>query len=182
MSTFGLWPDATSMVSAYRPLKNRVFDLYYIKARNVPPRVNSVPSNETLRFLSAHRNGIDGTPLCVALIADQNPPVDAQSRWVPFLHHPTVFFHGAEKIARKFAMPVYYMRVRKVGRGRWEQTFEPIWDGTSPTSDYEITGRYADLLEEDIRRQPELWLWSHRRWKRKPEGQDAVEYYAKYGK
>jgi KDO2-lipid IV(A) lauroyltransferase len=180
-STFGLWRDASAMVSAYRPLKNRVFDLYYIKARNLPPRVNSVPSNEILRFLSAHRDGLDGMSLGVALIADQNPPLDAQSRWVPFLHHPTVFFHGGEKIARKFALPVYYMRVRKVGRGMWEQTFELIWDGTSPTSDYEITGRYAQLLEDDIRRTPELWLWSHRRWKRKPEGDDAREYYAKYG-
>jgi KDO2-lipid IV(A) lauroyltransferase len=72
------------------------------------------------------------------------------------------------------------MRVRKVGRGMWEQTFELIWDGVSPTSDYEITGEYARLLEEDIRRTPELWLWSHRRWKRKPEGDDAKAYYEKF--
>ncbi|MDR1671121.1 MAG: lysophospholipid acyltransferase family protein [Alistipes sp.] len=181
LSAFGLYRDASAMVSAYRPLKNRVFDLYYIKVRNVPPRVNSVPSSETLRFLSAHRDGIDGSSLSVALIADQIPPIDAQSRWVKFLNHPTVFFHGGEKIARKFAMPVYYMRVRKVGRGMWEQTFDLIWDGVSPTSDYDITGAYARLLEEDIRRTPELWLWSHRRWKWGPQGDDARAYEEKYG-
>ena len=180
-STFGLYRDATAMVSAYRPLKNKVFDMYYKRARNRLPRINSVPSNETLRFYMGHRDGVDGSPLCVALIADQNPPLDAQSRWVPFLNHPTIFFHGGEKIARKFALPVYYMRIRKTGRGRWEQTFELIWDGTSPTSDYEITGEYARLLEDDIRREPSLWLWSHRRWKRKPAGEDAREYNEKYG-
>jgi KDO2-lipid IV(A) lauroyltransferase len=180
-SAFGLYRDATAMVSAYRPLKNRAFDLYYKRVRNLPPRVNSVPSNEILRFYSANRGGIDGSGVCIALIADQNPPLDAQSRWVPFLHHPTVFFHGGEKIARKFSLPVYYMRIRKKGRGMWEQTFEEIWDGVSPTTDYEITGRYAELLEEDIRREPSLWLWSHRRWKRKPEGDDAREYYERYG-
>jgi KDO2-lipid IV(A) lauroyltransferase len=180
-STFGLYRDSSAMVSAYKPLTSPVFDLYYRRARNAPPRVNSVPSSEILRFISAHRGGIEGRGVGIALIADQNPPVDAQSRWVRFLNHPTVFFHGGEKIARKFALPVYYTRIRKTGRGRWEQTFEQIWDGVSPTSDYEITGRYADLLEEDIRRRPELWLWSHRRWKRRPEGDDAAKYAAQYG-
>ncbi len=179
--TFGLYRDSSAMVSAYRPLKSRVFDMYYRKVRICPPRVNTVPSSEVLRFYMAHKGGIDGSSLCITLIADQNPPLDAQSRWVPFLNHPTVFFHGGEKIARKFSLPVYYMRIRKTGRGRWEQTFEEIWDGVSPTSDYEITGEYARLLEEDIRREPSLWLWSHRRWKRKPEGDDACEYYEKYG-
>jgi KDO2-lipid IV(A) lauroyltransferase len=181
MGAYGLYRDSAAMVSAYRPLKDRVFDLYYQRVRNLPPRIVAVPSVDILRFIMNHRDGMDGGPLSVALIADQNPPLDAQSRWVKFLNHPTVFFHGGEKIARKFQMPVYYMRVRKTGRGRWEQTFEMIWDGTSPTSDYQITGRYADLLEEDIRRTPELWLWSHRRWKRRPEGEDARKYYEEYG-
>lgn len=181
LSAYGLWPDSSAMVSAYRPLENRAFDLYYRRVRNRPPRLNSVPSNDMLRFYSAHRDGLDGRGLSMALIADQNPPLDAQSRWVPFLNHPTVFFHGGEKIARKFALPVFYMRVRKMGRGLWEQTFEPIWDGISPTSDYEITGRYAKLLEEDILRTPELWLWSHRRWKRRPTGEHKLKYEAEYG-
>ena len=181
LNAFGFHRDSPAMVSAYRPLNNRVFDLYYKKVRNHPPRVNSVPSNDILRFYAAHREGIDGSALGIALIADQQPHLDAQSRWVPFLNHPTVFFHGGEKIARKFSLPVYYMKVRKTARGRWEQTFELVWDGTSPTSDHEITGAYARILEEEIRRAPELWLWSHRRWKRRPEGEDAREYNKKYG-
>jgi KDO2-lipid IV(A) lauroyltransferase len=180
--TFGLYRDSSAMVSAYKPLSDPVFDLYYQWARNLPPRVNTVPSGDILRFFSAHRDGIEGRGVGIALIADQGPALDAQSRWVEFLHHPTVFFHGGEKIARKYSLPVYYMRIRKRGRGLWEQTFEMIWDGTSPTTDYGITGRYADLLEEDIRQRPELWLWSHRRWKRLPEGDDAIKYEAQYGK
>jgi KDO2-lipid IV(A) lauroyltransferase len=73
------------------------------------------------------------------------------------------------------------MHVRKHGRGLWEQTFELVWDGVSPTSDHEITDMYARMLEEEIRSCPELWLWSHRRWKRHPRGQEAREYNAKYG-
>lgn len=174
MSAYGFYRDSSAMVSAYRPLKSIPFDLYYRRARNHTPRVNSVPSNELLRFVTAHRGGLDGTSMSIALIADQNPPVDAQSRWVEFLNHPTVFFHGGEKIARKFSLPIYYTHVRKLGRGLWEQTFELIWDGTSPTSDHEITTAYARILEREIHRTPELWLWSHRRWKRKPAPDDVV--------
>ena len=35
--------------------------------------------------------------------------------------------------------------------------------------DFEITDRYAQLLEEQIREEPELWLWTHNRWKRTKE-------------
>jgi len=29
-----------------------------------------------------------------------------------------------------------------------------------------LTLRYARYLENAIRQQPDMWLWSHRRWKR----------------
>ena len=29
-----------------------------------------------------------------------------------------------------------------------------------------ITKIYANLLEETVSKQPEKWLWSHKRWKR----------------
>ncbi|MBU3808757.1 MAG: acetyltransferase, partial [Candidatus Phocaeicola faecipullorum] len=34
---------------------------------------------------------------------------------------------------------------------------------------YELTDRYAALLEEMIRREPAYWLWTHNRWKRTKE-------------
>ncbi|MBR4999435.1 MAG: lauroyl acyltransferase, partial [Rikenellaceae bacterium] len=34
-----------------------------------------------------------------------------------------------------------------------------------PISAGEITERYVRRLENMILRRPELWLWSHRRWK-----------------
>ncbi len=29
----------------------------------------------------------------------------------------------------------------------------------------QIIGGYVELLERTIRRKPQYWLWSHRRWK-----------------
>jgi KDO2-lipid IV(A) lauroyltransferase len=33
------------------------------------------------------------------------------------------------------------------------------------TEEGEITTMYARALEDNIRLQPELWLWTHNRWK-----------------
>ncbi len=182
LSTFGLWPDSAAMVSLYKPLKGKVFDMYYRRIRNrFAPAINSIPNTELIRYYLANKDGLQGRPLSVALISDQNAPLDAFSEWVPFLNHPTVFFHGGEKIARKFSLPIFYMHVRKVRRGHWEQTFELIWDGVSPTEDHLITRRYGEMLEAEICRVPELWLWSHKRWKKKLTGDDLAAFNRKYG-
>lgn len=57
--------------------------------------------------------------------------------------------------------------MRRVQRGRYEMSFEQIYDGEEQVPAYEITERYVRRLEAMIREQPELWMWSHRRWKHK---------------
>jgi KDO2-lipid IV(A) lauroyltransferase len=182
---FGSYAFTSGMgacVAAYHPLKNKAFDLFYIKIRNRFKGLGAVPMNELLRFFVTHREeGWEGQPVSLALIADQNAPDDAQSQWIPFLNHTTVFFHGGEKIARKFGIPVYYMHVRKTGRGHYKAWFEQVWDGTSPTEPHTITTRYAALLEGDIRECPELWMWSHKRWKWRLKGEELKAFNEKWG-
>lgn len=176
-----LHPEMSVLISAYRPLKSKAMDMYYHKIRHRFRKLRSVPMQELLRAYMNNKDGIDGHSINLALIADQNAPIDAQSKWIPFLNQPTVFFRGGEKIARKFGIPVYFMHVRKTKRGHYEQSFELIWDGLSPTADHEITDRYAALLEEEIRGCPELWMWSHRRWKMRPRGENARKYNEQWG-
>ncbi|MDR0907965.1 MAG: lauroyl acyltransferase, partial [Rikenellaceae bacterium] len=102
--SFAFSPGMGACVAAYHPLKNRAFDLFYIKIRNRFEGLGAVSMNELLRYFVTHRG--QGQHMALTLIADQNAPVDAQSQWVPFLNHTTVFFHGGEKIARKFNLPV----------------------------------------------------------------------------
>jgi KDO2-lipid IV(A) lauroyltransferase len=179
LGSFAFTRGMGDCVAAYHPLKNRAFDLFYIKIRNRFEGIGAVAMNELLRYFMTHRG--QGRAMALALIADQNAPVDAQSEWVPFLDHTTVFFHGGEKIARKFGLPVYYMHVSKTRRGHYEAWFEQVWDGASPTVPHAITTRYAALLEEDIRRSPELWMWSHKRWKRRLKGAELATFNAKWG-
>ncbi|MBR7129748.1 MAG: lauroyl acyltransferase, partial [Tidjanibacter sp.] len=51
--------------------------------------------------------------------------------------------------------------------------FVQIYDGVEDIPETEVMDRYVAKLEEMIRRKPELWLWSHKRWKVKPP-KDAV--------
>lgn len=180
-NAYALYPEMSVLISAYRPLKSKVMDMYYHKIRHRFRKLRSVPMQELLRVYMSNKDGIDGHSVNLALIADQNAPIDANSKWIPFLNQPTVFFRGGEKIARKFGIPVYYMHMRKIRRGHYEQWFEQIWDGRSATADHEITDRFAALLEEDIRQCPEMWMWSHRRWKMRPRGEEARKYNERWG-
>ena len=45
----------------------------------------------------------------------------------------------------------------------------PITYTPGQHADYEITDTYARLLEAQIKECPELWLWTHNRWKRTHE-------------
>jgi KDO2-lipid IV(A) lauroyltransferase len=43
-------------------------------------------------------------------------------------------------------------------------------DDASKTAEHELTDMYFRMLEENIREQPHLWLWTHKRWKRTRQG------------
>jgi KDO2-lipid IV(A) lauroyltransferase len=73
-------------------------------------------------------------------------------------------------LSRKFGCPVLYYRVERLRRGFYEIVFEEICSDPSVMPEKGITLAYARILERDIRKQPEQWLWSHRRWKMRNEG------------
>ena len=128
----------------------------------------TVSMKESLRFYLRNRErGIRGKNLVMGLIADQNPPRRPDSHWFRFLNQDTIFFDGGEKLALRCHLPVYFVKMDRLSRGRYEMSFEPIYDGEEEVAEHEITERYVRLLESEIRRRPELWIWSHRRWKHK---------------
>ena len=57
--------------------------------------------------------------------------------------------------------------MKRLRRGRYEMSFDLLYDGEEAVEPNEITERYVRRLEAEIVAQPELWIWSHRRWKHK---------------
>ena len=155
------------LISVYHPLRSPVAERFYQRLRNYE-NATAVSMKESLRFYLRHcEQGIDGKNLVMGLICDQNPPLRPDSHWFRFLNRDTVFFDGGEKLALRCHLPVYFMRMERVQRGRYRMWFERIYDGEEQVAPNEITERYVRRLEAQIVEHPELWIWSHRRWKHK---------------
>ena len=166
-SFWGLYAPTQIVVAVYHPLRSRIMEALYQRLRN-GDYATTVSMKESLRFYLRNREkGIRGRNLVMGLIADQNPPRRPDSHWFRFLNQDTIFFDGGEKLALRCHLPVYFVKMDRVGRGRYEMSFEPIYDGEEPVAEHEITERYVRKLETEIRRRPELWIWSHKRWKHK---------------
>jgi KDO2-lipid IV(A) lauroyltransferase len=98
------------------------------------------------------------------VIGDQSPMSNSSKHWTLFLNQETAFLIGAERMAQKVNQKIYYPKVRQPKRGYYEIEFIEI---SVNDSDVKPVVKYAELLEENIKEQPELWLWSHKRWKLK---------------
>jgi KDO2-lipid IV(A) lauroyltransferase len=67
--------------------------------------------------------------------------------------------------------------IHKKKRGSYEVIFKVIEEAAGNTTDVELTRRFVRYMEEVIRSYPDMWLWSHRRWKHqwKPEYGPVLE-------
>lgn len=163
---FDLYRTHDNTLAVYRPLSDKGADRFYRKIRS-RFGVIPVPMHEVGREMV--RRNRAGSHVALALIADQTPAWPEIQNWTLFLGRWTPFFTGTEKMALKMHAPVTFLDVRKTRRGYYEVRFDLIYDGDEQVAEGEITRRYAERLEQMIRTRPELWMWSHRRWKHKRE-------------
>ena len=157
------FPDQT-FVAVYHKLTNRVVDELMKRIRQ-HTNVELVDMKYTMRHFIDNRNK---RPMAMGLIADQCPPRRANMHWYKFLHQWTAFLEGGETLALKYHLPVYYFSPHRISAGHYEGRFTRIYDGEEQVEPYTITERYVRLLENDINAHPEMWMWSHRRWKHTP--------------
>lgn len=62
----------------------------------------------------------------------------------------------------------------RIHRLHFEQPIETIDTGNQKEDVIANTARYARVLESIIRRHPDQWLWIHRRWRTRPEGEPEI--------
>ena len=105
-------------------------------------------------------------PRAFAMLADQTPTREAPKHWRRFLNQDTAFYAGMGLIARYLEAPVIYVAMRRERRGQYTAHLhliaEPPYDDDPEDT---IVDRYATLLEAEIERAPENFLWVHRKWK-----------------
>ena len=99
------------------------------------------------------------------IIGDQSPGKTSSMHWVNFLNQETAFLVGADIIAKKMDYLVIFPSIHKHRRGVYEVEYKLISSNPKQMEKSRIINLYAEKLEESIIKSPELWLWSHRRWK-----------------
>jgi KDO2-lipid IV(A) lauroyltransferase len=170
MGHFGNWEWAGNTFSLlckhqlyviYHPLRNTYFNNLIIKMRT---RFGTklIPMRDTFKEMIKNRNELNVT----AFIADQTPAPE-NAYWTTFLNQDTPVFRGTGKIAQKISYPIIYVSVKLTSRGKYMIHAETLCENPAALTEDEISEIHTRRLERDIIEQPEIWLWSHRRWKHK---------------
>ncbi len=146
----------------YHPLKNPHFEKLVLKMRT-RLGYHLYPMQQAYREMVSAKDQTTAT----AFIADQTPS-NKNAIWLNFLNQKTLVFAGTEKIAKKLDYPVIYVSVRRKKRGLYGIHSELLFENPGETAENEISIAHTQRLERDIQAQPEIWLWSHRRWKHQP--------------
>lgn len=146
----------------YRPLRNQWFDSLMLKIRS---RFGAVSLPKRRSFLDLLRYKKRGMPTVTGFMSDQKPSHGDPVHIVRFLNHPTAVITGTETVANRLDALTVYWHLTKPSRGHYHIDVRPIEPNPAFASPYPLTDSYIRLLEANIRENPALWLWSHKRWK-----------------
>lgn len=146
----------------YRPLRNRVFDRLMLKVRSRFHSV-SIPKQLTLRHLLEMRR--DDTVWVTGFMSDQKPSHGDAVHVIRFLGRATAVITGTGQLAHRMGAKAVYWNMSKPKRGHYHIEVVTLSDNAAEADPLALTDRYFSLLEQNIRRDPSLWLWTHNRWK-----------------
>ena len=158
----------TDITSVAMPLKNPWVDRLLNRLRTRTGQ--KIAEREgALRALMAaiKRNAM------AALLLDQNTPPDEGGEFVDFFGRPVPISRVAGRLADHSDCPIIGVFCIARPDGTYDIHVSPLPDGAAGDS---ATQRIARMLEAEVRAAPEQWLWSYKRWKFVPGGQDAKHY------
>jgi KDO2-lipid IV(A) lauroyltransferase len=172
MGHFGNWEFGAGLIrllpfkgaAVYKQLSDPVFDKIYFDIRS---RLGVEPIEMKEVFRKVHQIAQEPQPTILFMVADQAPSNSETQHWLTFLNQETSVFSGSEKLAKKFDMPVVFIKLMRVKKGTYRVIPTLITANPKETMPFEITKTYYKMLEESIVDAPRFWLWSHRRWKHK---------------
>ena len=163
MASLQQWlsPGVTEL-NVYRRIKSQAMDRLMLDLRAKRGGA-CVEKQRILRELVRYR--AEKKPVIVGLLSDQKPRPEVTRTWTTFLNQETGFLDGGEMLGKKFGYPVFYVYITREKRGYYRAKMLPLAANPKETAEGEITLAYARILEQNIKEQPALWLWTHNRWK-----------------
>ena len=101
----------------------------------------------------------------IGFIADQSPRKKDSRYFLHFLNHNTPVLTGTEKIVKHYGLEAFFLSVKRVKRGYYEAEFIQLHDNPKSLPDFKLTDIYYQMLEKCIIENPELYLWTHKRFR-----------------
>lgn len=178
---FGAWEIGSFYHSLKgNPMKIVVRDLDNPLVDALVKRYRTMHGNETIDnreflrgLLSAMR---ENETVGILMDTNMTPP---QGVFVDFFGVPACTAAGMARVAMKTGatvVPAY--TIWDADLKRFKVCFDPPLETANtgdPAGDVIInTARYNAALEAIVRRHPDQWLWVHRRWKTRPEGEPPI--------
>lgn len=153
--------DCANIKFLYKRAKSETFDMLtkWIRSKHTPAML--LESKEAPRYMLKNRD----EKSLYFMISDQSPSRGSKFA-VNFLNQPTLMINGPEQLSKSLGYPVIYLDMNKIKRGKYVISLTKITDKPKEEPDGYITREFARLLENDILKNPDSWLWSHKRWKR----------------
>jgi Kdo2-lipid IVA lauroyltransferase/acyltransferase len=105
----------------------------------------------------------------VGILPDQRVQ-EREGILVSFFGHPALTTPVLARLSRRDGCPVVPVFAYPLPRGRYRLVVRPpILPGEVDGQDEEaaataLTRRYLEIIEQEIRDHPQMWLWMHRRW------------------
>jgi len=148
--------------AVYQKIENIYFDRWVKRNRS---KWNTYPllQKDTIKTVIANeRNNVRSI---YGMVSDQSPRLSRAKYWGKFMGHTVPIYDGAETLARKLDLAVVFLKVTKRKRGYYNAEFIPITTAGKSTEKNEITNKFIAILEEQIKENPQYYLWTHKRWK-----------------
>ena len=146
----------------YKQLSNKYFDRL-TKSRRSKFGANMIKTKDTFKEIS--RKSELKELNWYGFASDQSPKKSKAVYWNYFLNNWVPIHIGAEVIAKKYNMAIVFMDVQKVKRGYYEASFSLITDKPKDFKDFQLTDKYIELVEKQVKNKPEYYTWTHRRFK-----------------
>lgn len=143
----------------YRHMQSSFWDEKIKKIRNSFGN-QALEDVEVIKHIFRNQN--DGESVYM-FVADQSP--SEINEGITFLHQDTPVFVGYDKLATRMDLAFIFCEMKKVKRGFYQVNYYRIYPEGEKFEPNEVVKKFHKLLENTIKKHPDNWLWSHRRWK-----------------
>jgi KDO2-lipid IV(A) lauroyltransferase len=167
---FGFWEiNAIAHAAAFFPIGVLARPLDNVRLHNLLEQMRGCTGNYVIYRRGALRRVLKALNANhgVAMLIDQHIQApDAVT--VNFFDRPAATTLALAVLALRTGAPVIPVFALPLADGRYRLVYEHPVDppaDDSPEAIRDFTQRCTDVLEMQVRRHPELWLWMHRRWR-----------------